>query len=317
MIADSQDTLSPQASVAILLCSMNGADFLVEQLDSFERQTHRNWKLWVSDDGSSDGTLDILKTYAAKWGGDKLTIVPGPRKGYVANFLSLLCRSEIKADYYALSDQDDMWAPTKIARALRWQVSVRGNVPALYCSRTQSVDEGGHPIGFSPLFSKPPGFRNALVQSIAGGNTMVLNEAARALVCKTGAEVRVPSHDWWIYLVISACGGTVFYDPISEILYRQHGRNLIGSSQGIGAKLRRFTLLLKGQHRGWNEQHIAALMPYSGDITPENRHRFEYFQQSRQASLLGRMRAFCRAKLYRQGLVGNITLWLAVLLRRI
>jgi glycosyltransferase involved in cell wall biosynthesis len=308
---------STSPAVAVLLCSMNGEKFLAAQLDSIKQQNHTNWKVWASDDGSSDNTLSLLNQYFMVWGKDKIAILPGPRQGYVVNFLSLLCRSEIQADYYALSDQDDIWAPGKISRALQWHASIPPDVPALYCSRTQLINETGEAIGFSPLFPRPPAFGNALMQSLAGGNTMVINEAARALIRKAGVDVAVPSHDWWLYLVVSACGGRIFYDPVPEILYRQHGLNLIGSNKGFRAMLNRLSFLLKGQHREWSERNIAALNRLKNDVTPQNRKCLERFQHARQAPLMKRLWGFLRAGLYRQTMAGNATLWLAVVLRRI
>ena len=60
--------------VAILLCTYNGARFLAEQLDSLESQTHQNWIIFASDDGSSDQTLEILQQYQAKWPSGKLKL---------------------------------------------------------------------------------------------------------------------------------------------------------------------------------------------------------------------------------------------------
>jgi glycosyltransferase involved in cell wall biosynthesis len=55
-----------QPYVAILMCTFNGERFLKEQLDSFATQTHQNWTLWVSDDGSTDQTLEILRATQAE-----------------------------------------------------------------------------------------------------------------------------------------------------------------------------------------------------------------------------------------------------------
>ena len=90
--------------VAILLCTYNGARFLPEQLDSLEAQTHQNWVVYASDDGSTDATLEILQQYQAKWPSGKLTIRTGPQKGFCQNFLSLTCDPNIRADYYAFCD---------------------------------------------------------------------------------------------------------------------------------------------------------------------------------------------------------------------
>ena len=108
------------STVAILMGCYNGAEYLSEQLDSLESQTHTNWRLYASVDGSTDGTLEILQAYQAKWGVDKLIIRQGSRQGFCKNFLSLACDPSIKADYYAFCDQDDVWLPEKIKAAVSY-----------------------------------------------------------------------------------------------------------------------------------------------------------------------------------------------------
>lgn len=97
----------------------NGAQFLPEQLDSLEAQTHQNWVLITSDDGSTNDTLKILKIYQAKWPAGKLTIKEGPKQGFCVNFLSMACDSGIKADYQTFCDQDDVWLPNKLEVAVK------------------------------------------------------------------------------------------------------------------------------------------------------------------------------------------------------
>ena len=83
---------------AILLCTYQGERFLSEQIDSFLSQTYGSWKVWASDDGSTDGTLGILDAYREKLGHERLAVVHGPERGFVANFLSLVCCNDIQAD---------------------------------------------------------------------------------------------------------------------------------------------------------------------------------------------------------------------------
>ena len=116
--------------------------------------------------------------------------------------MSLLSDADIVGDFFACCDQDDVWWPDKLERALQWLHTVPEHVPAVYFSRTRNVDASGNIIGCSPLFRRPPNFRNALVQSIGGGNTMVFNRAARELLVAAG-PVDVASHDWWTYLLVS------------------------------------------------------------------------------------------------------------------
>lgn len=113
---DSRESItSTSPEVAILLCTYHGQRYLPEQLASFEVQSHSNWKVWASDDGSEDGTHAILDAYSRKWPEGRLSICSGPSEGFAANFISLTCKDSIQADFYAYSDQDDIWNVNKLA----------------------------------------------------------------------------------------------------------------------------------------------------------------------------------------------------------
>lgn len=301
--------------VAILMCTYNGARYLQEQLDSIENQQYKHWYLYVSDDGSEDSTLDILGNFKSRTG--RLCIFQGPGSGSCQNFLSLIRNSSIKADYYALSDQDDIWYEDKLAHAVKALSDIPCGTPALYCSRTKLVDEGNNETGLSPLFKRTPSFRNALVQNIAGGNTMVFNHAARKLILEAGLDINPVVHDWFLYMVVSGCGGIVIYDPVPSLGYRQHAANLIGANTGSIAKFRRFGLMLSGIHRQWNTRNIKSLSGLREKLTEENRLIYDEFSRFRNASLWGRLVGLYRSGLYRQTFGENISLWLAALFRRL
>ena len=305
------------ASVAVLMCTYDGAPFLAEQLSSFEQQTHRNWTLHVSDDGSKDGTLELLQAFKAQCGAGRLHVVEGPQRGFVANFLSLTCRTDIQADFYAWSDQDDVWKRDKLQRALVWLQTIPRHTPALYCGRTELICESGQVCGRSPKFCLAPHFSNALVQNIGGGNTMVFNQAARALLQEAGDSRSVPSHDWWAYQLISGAGGVVHYDPEPMVLYRQHAENLVGSNSSWAARALRIRMIFQGRFYEWNAQCIYALETMHHRLAAEHQATLAQFKAARSQKLLARILSFKRAGLYRQTLLGNLGLILATLLKKI
>lgn len=305
------------ANVAILMCTYGGATFLAEQLESIERQTHRHWTIYVSDDGSQDGTLEILQAFRDKLGVERLQVTKGPQRGFVANFLSLICRSDINADFFAWSDQDDIWKAEKLRRALIWLEGLPEGIPALYCGRTELIDESGIPYGYSPEFRLRPQFSNALVQNIGGGNTMVFNRAARELLMEAGGRVDVPCHDWWAYLLITGAGGAVHYDPEPMVLYRQHSRNLIGNNSDWSARFVRISMVLKGRFVDWSEQHISALEAICHRLSPAHQATLSQFKAARRKKILPRILGFLRAGIHRQTLCGNLGLTLAILLKKI
>lgn len=303
----------PVTSVAILLGAKNGQRFLAEQLDSIEAQTFTNWAVWASDDASADGTPEILQKYRERWG-DRLSILQGPDRGCAANFLSLLCCPTIQAAHYAFADQDDIWEPEKLARAVEWLSSRPPDVPALYCSRTQIIDESGHGLRLSPYFPKPPEFRNALVQNISSGNTMVFNDAARKLLQAVGPETEVAVHDWLTYLIVSGCGGEINYSHDALVRHRLHSDNLI--NRPPSRLIEPLKIVTRGSFRVWVDLNVRALRKVRPLLTPENRLIFDEFASARERYALPKAIGLMRSGIYRQSRLENFGLMVAALLNR-
>ncbi|WP_438280377.1 glycosyltransferase family 2 protein [Pseudomonas alabamensis] len=299
------------------MCTYNGAAFLSEQLESFVSQSFGNWVLYVSDDGSTDGTRAILSNYQKRWGAERLHVFDGPRQGFAKNFISLLKRPEVEARCYAFSDQDDVWFADKLERSVARLVTLPAEKPALYCSRTQLVDDQRHVTGYSPLFLKPPSFQNALVQSLAGANTMVINQAACDVLRQLPAHANIVAHDWLAYLLVTGCGGNAFYDPQPTLEYRQHGGNVIGANNSVRDRLKRISKMLSGRFVAWNDANVDILRALSPLLTPDNRFILASFGRGRKAGLVARLLALRRAGVYRQTPAGNFTLLIAALLARI
>lgn len=307
--------MTPDAPVAILLCTYNGADHLQEQLLSIEAQGYPDLRLVASDDGSGDSTLDQLKRFAAV-SPVPTRLIRGPGRGHTANFLSLVCDASIEASYFAYADQDDCWDADKIGRAVARLAAVPAETPALYCGRTRAISESGEPLGLSPLFRREPSFRNALVQNIAGGNTMVFNLAARRLLAAAGI-VDVVCHDWWTYLLVSGAGGTVIYDSEPSLSYRQHDRNEIGANLGAASRARRYARAFFGANRDWNDRNLLALQGARHLLAPGNSEVLDAFSRSREGGLFARFRGLRQTGLYAQTPAGNFGLYTATLLKKI
>jgi glycosyltransferase involved in cell wall biosynthesis len=301
--------------VAILLCTYNGDKFIEEQLISFSKQTHKNLKVWVSDDNSTDKTLEILQRYQKDWGKDRLFITKGPQKGCVENFMNITCNENISADFYAYADQDDIWKSNKITRSIENLESFT-ETPALYGTRTELINAYGESIGLSPLFTKAPSLKNALLQSIAGGNTMVFNNKAMKLLREAG-ELKVVSHDWWAYILISGVGGVIIYDPIPSLLYRQHDANVIGENRSLKAKLQRAALIFNGRYRKWNNINIKAISKVQNLFSIDSWKTVEEFNEIRNSSFFNRLIMLWRSGIHRQSLIDNIGLLVASICKKL
>jgi len=191
------------------------------------------------------------------------------------------------------------------------------NLPLLYCSRTRLINKNEEVTGYSPLFPKKPSFANALVQNIGGGNTMVFNQKTFELLKLTPNINNIVSHDWWAYLLTTGTGGQVFYSADSFIDYRQHSSNIIGSNQGIVARLKRIKGLIEGQFKNWNTQNISELSKLSNLLTPENQIILNKFAQARITIFPFNVFHYFQIKIYRQTFFGNLGLIFAIITNKI
>lgn len=302
------------SQVAIMMGTYNGETFIKQQLNSIKEQSFGDWFLWVSDDNSTDLTVDYINDFFIenKGAGEVLT---GPGKGFNENFKSLVMNEAILSEYYAFSDQDDIWSSSKLKRAVEWLDTVPCEVPAFFCSRTELIDQNNKFIGYSPDFKKKPDFKNALIQNIASGNTMVFNHAARELL-KRSFSGPVVIHDWSLYLVVTACGGQVFYDSVPSVFYRQHTANVIGNSMGLKQRFMNYKLASQGRRQVWNDINIAMLERLHPYLTVEAKKTLHLFRSIRQKSLFKRLLSLKQSGVYHQQLIGTLTTFVHTLMNR-
>jgi len=310
----------PAPHVTILMAVYNGVPYLPEQLASIAGQTHRDWHLLISDDRSTDASGALLAQAARDL--PNLTCLTGPGQGGVANFMSLIRTAPDHApkdSWLAFSDQDDVWLPEKLERGIAALQAHDPCRPALWCSRTWVTDDSLDERVLSAARPRPLGFRNALVQNVASGNTILLNAAGARLVTQAACETTLPVvHDWWIYQLLSGVGGVLVHDDAPSLLYRQHGVNQIGANLGHRARIRRIGMLLGGQYRDWNDTNLAALRCSAHRLTAENRTLVEDFAALRTLKgALRRVRRLRALNLYRQSTISTLALWLAAVLRRL
>ncbi len=305
--------------VIIALSTYNGARHLDAQLKSYALQTHAQWDLWVSDDGSTDETMAILERWRQKWqGAHALRVLNGPRQGAAINFLSLLCHQDFPDDaIVALSDQDDVWLQHKLARGIGKLAEHAPNDAVLYGAQSLHVDTDLQPIGHSRTAGLRPCFQNALAQNIVSGHTMMLNPAALCLVRNAGVPAKVPYHDWWLYQLITGAGGRVIIDSAEVLKYRQHSGNLMGAHQGTRARRLRLRQLIDGTYGDWFDENTRALAKVAPLLTPENRALVKVLANTPRRPGIARMRALRSAGLHRHGRAAQLFFTGAALLGRV
>jgi glycosyltransferase involved in cell wall biosynthesis len=224
-----------EPAITILLSTYNGEVFLAEQLASFKSQRFTNWRLLWRDDGSSDNTVAIMRAFCAEIGDGRCVESAGSglHLGAAPSFLRLLAEAA-EAPMVAFADQDDVWLPDKLLRAVA-HLATAGDTPTLYCAQQFLVDEHLRGHRLSAPHGNAPGFPACLTQNIANGNTLAMNRAAAALITAIPAPEGT-IHDWWSYIVVSACGGRIYFDAQPQVLYRLHKTNLIGRARPVSGR---------------------------------------------------------------------------------
>lgn len=215
--------------VAVIMSTYNGEKFIREQIDSILAQKDVDITLYVRDDGSTDNTVNIVRSYL-KCGKVKL-LVDDKNLRPGLSFLTLLKRvvnTETEFDYYAFSDQDDVWLEEKLIKAVDM---IKGSdKPSLYCSN-QILYRNGIREGLR--FKEPPEMclLGHITKNDFSGCTMVFDRALAMIIVERKTpkqDFLIPRcHDSWVYL-IACIEGNIFYDHCSYILYRLHENNVVG-----------------------------------------------------------------------------------------
>jgi glycosyltransferase involved in cell wall biosynthesis len=299
--------------VTVLLSTYNGSRFLQQQLDSLYQQTYPNIRILVRDDGSTDATRALLAGEQAK---GRIDILEGHNNlGPALSFFELL-KSAVgtETEYVAFCDQDDVWHPEKIARAIQKLSGVANDRPAMYCSRVELVDENLKHIGYTDLPRKI-GFGNALLESVAAGCSIVLNREAMILVGRN-LPSKVVIHDWWCYLVVS-CFGEVIVDAEATLKYRQHGSNAIGVADGFTRWARKYRRFFgDGAGHLWMSEQAASLLEIFKDRVPATNRKVLNDFVAAKSSLFRRMQLALSNEIWRQKWSDNLLLRLLILMNR-
>jgi GT2 family glycosyltransferase len=230
--------------IIILLSTYNGAKYLKNQIDSLVSQSYDDFRIIARDDGSSDESFSILKSY------DKIEIVDSRQnlgaKGSFAELLEYAVK-HTDGEFFMFCDQDDVWEKDKIAMTLAKMQELEGtygDLPLLVHSDVKVVDARLRVVAesfwkFQNIDPTRDAIHHLLLQNVVTGCTMMINRPLAKLV-KTIPEEAI-MHDWWIVMVASCFGKIGFIDePL--MLYRQHSSNDTGAKHySFGYFMQRFT----------------------------------------------------------------------------
>lgn len=301
--------------VTVILSTYNGEKYLAEQLDSILSQDDVDVTLLIRDDGSRDSTLSILQDFASRH--ENVQWIAGDNRGVAGSFLTALKQADSSSNYYAFCDQDDVWEPRKLVNAVEaLRAEGDNDLPMLYCSKLEIVDESLRHIGFTKRLFRDISFTNALFQNIVYGCTGVMNRPARDLVISTESVREILMHDWWCYLAVSAFGRVIF-DDRSAIKYRQHGNNQVGAYISILGRIKmRYERTFRGLNgRFPSEQNSLFLAQYGPRLSGDKRRIMELTLGAKR-SLRRRIELASSSEIVMQNRLDNVLTRVGILLNR-
>ena len=286
--------------VQVIMSTYNGEKYIKKQLDSILTQD-MPLSLHIRDDGSTDKTIDIIQDYRLYH--DNISLTKGSNIGVVKSFFELFGEVPDDVDYVALADQDDVWFPDKISRAVKALSAKDNDIPLLYCAEQTLIDAEDNELQVNMMtVRKRPGFGNAVVENIATGCTCVFNRSMLRLLKDYQPEYTI-MHDWWIYMLASSLG-EVIYDERPCMYYRQHGHNTMGSRTNYIEEFRE-RIKRYSDNYGKLYRQLECFDKAGYKISNENGHIRDMVLGYRH-SLRMRLRCILSRKIYRQRMMDNI-----------
>lgn len=229
------------AEVTVLLATYNGAAYIRQQVDSILGQSFSDFRLILSDDGSTDNTPELLEQYAREYPDKIVHYRSGQRFGCAQDHFMHLLQQFRSTPYIMFCDQDDVWHPDKIAKTLQKMKQIsKADLPAMVHTDLRVVDGALNQmdasfIHFSKLRGDRLALRQLLVQNVVTGCTMMVNQTLADLACNHMPKERILMHDWWLAMIASAMGCAGYLDE-ATIDYRQHGNNVVGAKNTRSVK---------------------------------------------------------------------------------
>ena len=217
-----------------IVCSVHNNDpYLGEFLASVQQQSHRDWTLWLRNDGSTDRSAAIIAQATANDGRIRLIPDVPVSLGVTQAFAWVLDRVPDDAAHIMFADADDVWLPEKIAVLLKAMDAAErlADGPILVHSDLVVVDRTLRTIDgsfwhYAGIDRRASSLRDVVARNPVTGAAAMMNAALRRQMSPIPKEAAL--HDWWAACVAAATGRVIAVDT-STVLYRQHGGNAVGA----------------------------------------------------------------------------------------
>ncbi len=253
--------------ILVVMSTYNGEKYLSEQVESILSQKDVNLTLVIRDDGSRDNTVNIIKRFAEN--DERVVPIYGNNIGFRKSFFNTLKEAFTEEyDYYAFSDQDDVWVPEKLVTAINALEKIEGT-NKLYASSLNVVDQDLKPMYTNSFDKLRISYGSALSRQRLAGCTMVFDKEVAKLCCRFDLDKypdKLISHDGAVYYVCLACGGKVYFDKTSYINFRRHVGTVTEHGQGFKKRLQSITNIF-GEYKNIRfDQNKAILENYKNEM---------------------------------------------------
>lgn len=298
--------------ILVLMSTYNGEEYVAHQLDSLVNQTvFQQLDIAIRDDGSIDNTVGIIFKYMDRY--SNISLIQGKNVGCNASFMALL---NIVGDYeyYAISDQDDVWYKDKLERAIN-KIKNSSNNICLYGSRSCLVNREleGYREKKTQKQLRVFHMHNTLIQNIIPGHTQVMTKDLRNIICNVKLDYeQLYAYDAWITNV-AQLHGEIIFDNTAHTLYRQHNDNEFGFGLNIiawiGVRLKR---VQKDEAGRYAKQVIYFCNTYK-KVLDRNIYNELLRLFKDQDTLKKRIRNISNSKVYRQKKIETAMFWILYL----
>ncbi|MCM1245165.1 MAG: glycosyltransferase family 2 protein [Roseburia sp.] len=305
------------AQIHIVLTTYNGEKYIREQLDSLLENDFKDIYIEVCDDGSSDGTVQIVREYTERY--DCIGFHQNEKNlGYTMNFMEGIRRS--RSPYIMLCDQDDIWHRDKIRKTYERMKQLEQEntekMPLMVFTDAMNFDsEDGKELGSfhktSHLDVEKLDTAHLFMENKCIGCTIMINAEVRNYLRVLPQEIRV--HDWWLALICSHFG-KISYIEETTLHYRQHSGNMIGGSSYFDDIKNRLSHLHKQRAviRATVAQGCAFYEVFGKELPEEKRETAFQFAQMSKMGILGRRKAMLQYGFCKSGLIRNVALFLLI-----
>jgi glycosyltransferase involved in cell wall biosynthesis len=323
--------MSKENKIVVLLSSYNGEKYILEQLYSLENQSYQFFDLYIRDDVSTDGTLDLIRQFKSQSSLSITLLDASENVGALRSFEILLREALTCGDYkyFMFCDQDDVWLESKVYLTfhafIELQINYFEDEPTLLYTDLQVVDDKLRILApsFWNYFNLDPSNNSTnylAMQCNVTGCTMIFNRPLALLALPFSDKTIM--HDHWMGLV-AATMGRIHYLDKATILYRQHGSNISGGAQHFGIKyivkkaLKYFSTSEFDEVLGRQiEQSRAFLNAYGTLLAEKEKATLEALVSLEDSSLPTRTKTVLKFRLYKHGFIRNIGLFMWLLKMR-